>query len=188
MELHVAVHRDDAPPAGPAITLVTEASLRGGWVMGHENVATHAFVVLKTGELHWRLDGEPPTARWRPFAGWQDYGRPVAAWKILITDDQIRAAADKARSLDGTPYDWTEIAGQASAMVRNIPGPLRAVSRLAHAQFMARSMICTRVAQTVLLAAGEPCASEMRRMDDLFPESLGQLLKKAEGRWTERVV
>jgi hypothetical protein len=207
MNLYIAVHHNEDPPAGAAITLATEAALPGGWVLGGERPATHAFVVVETEHLMWRLDGEPPVARTRPFAGWRGYGMPLAAWRIVPTlwvnpigppvQVDVRAGVARMRALDGTGYDWFEIGGQVAGAFGNVVNLLRASVRLTQipgldhvttARYARGAMICTRVACEVLRACGAAWPALVDGMPDLFPERLAQLLRAQEGAWTERVV
>ena len=96
-DLYVAVHHVPTPPAGPAIILATELCLKPPWVMGGERVATHAFMVMGCDGCLWRFDGEPPNARWRPFAGFADYPHPVAAWRVVLSEVRLQGVGRRAR-------------------------------------------------------------------------------------------
>lgn len=176
MRFYVCVHHSTGP-ASTAITLATEAIMRGPWTFGGERPATHAFVAAELEGVRWRLDGEPGGAHWRPLDAWPSVPQ-TAAWELVTSDPA--PLLRRARSLDGTPYDWAEIADQgvaaADALLPRFPWRVRWGSRpgLEHAA------ICTRIAQLVLGAAAQRISDAVRAMPDLLPERFSRVMLDAE--------
>lgn len=199
MKLYVGTHHN--PPdslATVGIVMGTQALLHD-FVLGPSFPSTHAFVVLDTEGVQWALDGKPSHAQWtacrleagavQPVSQWE-HGmtgpRPKhqALWRITSTGAERGAVY--ARSLDGAPYDWAEIAAQAGAAMSLLPG-LHQFRMLGRADLLHEAFICTHVASRVLEVVGGAAAEAMRAMPDRYPERLAQVLRAAEGSWTERV-
>jgi hypothetical protein len=204
----IGIHSVAATPTDPVATLIslgTQAALspapKEGWVLGPKSPATHAFVVVVTGGLAWRLDGQPKTATWSPCSGLPWTGanapkHPTALWQIIPGDEtHLWRMATRARELVGTAYDWAEITAAAAVALSILPG-FEQLRRLGRSEGFHEAMICTQVARQVLLAGGSGPGdlggpgspdSPVRGLKDLFPERLGQVLREAEGKWAARV-
>lgn len=181
MELYVGVHHVSTDATGLAIVLATQAALNGPWVIGPKHPATHAFVVLKHDDsMMWRLDGKPSTAEWTPYMGPRG---PQRLWRILADPASIQRGAVRARSLTHEKYDWAEIADQGAVAVSKFLPFGQRLRFLGRADVFHDAMICTQVARNVLMSVSG--FQTIFDMPDLFPERLGQVLKDAEGSWTE---
>lgn len=183
MELFVGVHHVARDATGLAIVLATQAALQGQWVIAPAAPATHAFVVLRHADgMMWRLDGKPSRAEWTPYAG--PWG-PQRLWRILTDDAGAMRAAVKARTLTNEKYDWVEIGAQAAVAFTKFLPFSHKMRHLGRVDVFHDAMICTQVARNVLLAVED--YRVVRQMPDLFPERLGQVLREAEGAWTDPV-
>lgn len=181
MELCIGVHHLASDATGLAIVLATQAALPGGWVIGPSVPATHAFVVLKHDDgMMWRLDGKPSTAEWTPYTGPR---APQRLWRILSDDAGAMRGAMRARALTHEKYDWGEIAAQGAVAVSKFLPFAQRLRFLGRTDVFNDAMICTQVARNVLLAVED--FRGVREMPDLFPERLGQVLREAEGTWTD---
>ena len=182
IELYVGVHHVPDGLSGISITLGTQAALPGGWVLGPSRPATHAFVVIREKDgFAWRLDGKPSRAEWSPF-----YNTPILPptklWKIVAAEDAVFRGATRARAITHVKYDWAEIASCTAVAFSFLPlaHKLKAFGRT---DIFSGAMICTQVCRNVLMAIDSFGAID--RMPDLFPERLAQVLRGAEGTWTE---
>lgn len=184
MHIYVGVHHDPSRPAGPLITLATQAALSGGWVIGPTAPATHAYLVVEHGDgMRWRLDGRPGGARWSPAGGLVIDGLAAAVWSVNLPPPALMRICERARELDDVAYDWGEIAGQgAVALTRFLPRSARALAILGRAPWAADAAVCTRVVMESL----SPVLPVT--LPDLFPERLAQAFREMTGRVMTRVI
>lgn len=160
--------------------------MHGPWVLGGERPMTHAFMVVELDGWLWRLDGQPGGADWSPCAGFSVLAHPSKVWEIIAAPEERETVLLAARRMDGRPYGWDQIAGQAvrafSAMLRRLGWRTR-LRLVGLDGLLARPAICTRVVQECLksVRAAKP---DLDAMATLFPEHLAQVLRRAEGRWT----
>jgi hypothetical protein len=205
VRIYCGVHCIQDAKSGFAITLATEIAMRGNWVMGRENVATHCFVIYQEDNSRmWRLDATPDLggARWRAIDTFPK-DIPVAIW--LVSDDYFEnercpeapalspnavAMLDKGRALDGTLYDWFEIRNQAIVAASYAFSMLPFFTKLrlvGSASGIDHAMICTRATQTTALVGlkNKPLET-LSALPDLLPERFAQTMRAAEGDWTVR--
>lgn len=212
LALYGGIHHVMDDVAGLAITLGTEAAIeRGHWVLGGERPATHAFVIVvdcgagqdpSPDALGWRLDAKPSLAEWSPcpVPGYVKPAVPTAIWRILAEPAAIERGVTRARTITHASYDWSEIAGAAAVAFSILPlmSRLRLLGTL---DLSKRAMICTQALRQTLLAVfpdewsfpdPNPVTQfsgyGLKKMPDLFPERLGQLMQAGQGFWTTRVV
>lgn len=140
MEIYAAVSR----PRTPFAELIEPFSRAVCPAPALPFYPTHAYVVIRSGDLAWRFDAEIPRSEWFPFDA-RDAGTHQL-WRI--TDPgQARAAIDRARSIKHhVPYDPAEILQAAAAAVTRwtgLPDP-------GMFDLVRGAMVCTRLTATVL--------------------------------------
>lgn len=139
-EIYAAVSRPRTP-FGALIEPLSRASCPAPALPFHP---THAYVVIRSGDLAWRFDGAIPRSEWFPFDA-ADAGEHQL-WRI--TDPaEAAAAVTRARSIKHhVPYDPAEIAqAAATAFLRwaGLPDP-------GMFDLLRQVMVCTRLTAHVL--------------------------------------
>ena len=177
--IYLAVHHRQHPH-GVAINRASIVTLGGPGVHGPERHATHAYVVLRTGDVCLRLDGDVPRASFGPWGA--SFGVPQAGnmapllWRAPVGADAVERMLSLAH--DRPAYDPTEI-GQAAltalrSLLENMPIPFAGNlggipgfrSRDQVHDAVRRAMICTRLASRVL-GISPP---------DLYPETMARMV------------
>jgi hypothetical protein len=179
----VCVGVDRPPPYPPICSLIQSFSRlnMGGGALLDAGFATHAFVVIEHADGYaYRVDATGPDLRHLVgTVGIHRCGYLLrmhnAVWKLNISPEARKAAADAALSLVGAEYDVLELFAQVTRWSR-------------HLECFPGAVICTDVALAALAACGEEqreWAARLRKRG-AYPELLARALDDAKPWWAVR--
>ena len=171
LQVGFGVSRPDTDtPGGLIIQMATEFCMAPPWILRSWGAArggrpaTHGYVWWWNEEKgEWeRIDGKPPHAEVTAWAG------PYATrpdpfhrdWRLVLSDENLRAIITRCTELDGTPYGWEDL-------------PIQPFTRWARSNPIAKRLVCTGVLMDALYRG---CPREdLNAVPDLFPERMGRL-------------
>lgn len=188
IELGIGVHSRTADVTGNMIRLFTEICCTPPWVLGPAHPATHVYTWASIGDVHLRVDAEPPRAVIERWIGPSGPWNATAHWRLSADHVDVEAGFNQMLRCAGMPYDKLELPAQPLIATLKALGKSRSSIPSVLTDGVDGALICTTMASRILTACGGPAQEWVRSLPDMFPETLAQHASKPDvGQWLVRV-